>query len=124
MKKIIFAAILVTLTSTFSFAWECPKNPDRFPSIGLSLSGQAASADQSYPSFPTGGSQNREDSVGMFILDTRLPLSNSFTLDFAIGSMHVKQTLDETATLDSQKYDANGGYFKIGARYYFNGGAN
>jgi len=59
----------------------------------------------------------------MFIIDTRLPISNSFTLDLALGSVSNSYKSDETAGFDSTKYEGKGGYFKIGARYYFNGGA-
>ncbi len=122
MKKLIVAS-LIAASSTIAHAWEHPLNPDRFPSIGASLSGSSTGGDASYPSAPFVGSQNVEHNTGMFVVDTRLPLSNSFTLGLAVGSISQKTTVDETPNLDSQKFDGRGGYFSISGRYYFNGGA-
>jgi len=113
----------VALGSSQAWGWEYPNNPDRFPSVGLSLSGQSVSGEVSYPSAPGAGVQNAELSTGLFILDTRLPLSNSFTLNLALGSAAYAEKYEATQSLNSKKFESkSGGYFSIGARYYFNGG--
>ena len=123
MKKLSALMLFLSGSVAVSFAGEHPLNPDRFPSIGLSLSGQGVSGDQTFPSAPGVGAQDREDSLGMFIIDTRLPLSNSFTLELALGSVSYLEESKETVSLNSAKFDGTGGYFKIGARWYFNKGA-
>lgn len=119
MKKIILVVVLCSVPVVVN-GWEFPKNPDRFPSVGLALSGQSLSGDQSSPSNPSVGSQGYETSIAMLAIDTRLPLSNSFTLDLALGSVSSDASADETIHLNSAKADATGGYFRIGARWYFN----
>ena len=123
MKKLSALMLLLSGLVAVSFAGEHPLNPDRFPSIGLSLSGQGVSGDQTFPSAPGVGALNREDSLGMFVIDTRLPLSNSFTLELALGSVSYLEESDESAFFNSSKFDASGGYFRIVARWYFNKGA-
>ena len=39
MKKLITCAALLFAFTASVFAWECPLNPDRFPSVGASFTG-------------------------------------------------------------------------------------
>jgi len=66
-------------------AREFPKNPDRFPSFGITLESQSLEGDFKSPSAPAFGSQDVESTSRRLTFDTRLPLSNSFTLNLALG---------------------------------------
>jgi hypothetical protein len=120
MKRAILAGLLAALGVGISNAWEHPQNPDRFPSIGLELAGQSTDGDWNSPSIPSAGKQNVEINSSIFILDTRLPLSKSFTLSLALGTTASESKADATPVLASEKLEQSGGYFSIGARYYFN----
>ncbi len=123
MKRLMAAAALVAAMAAGATAREYPDNPDRFPSIGLALDGNSAEGELKYPSAPGLGTQDARWAVARLIFDARLPLSNSFTLDLALGSVGFLQTADQTPSLNSSRFEAGGGYFRIGARYYFNRGA-
>jgi hypothetical protein len=114
MKTLIAIAALL-LSPVVSSAWEFQKNPDRFPSLGLTYTGTEEDGDyNALQSF-----QDVEGKRKSLILDTRLPLSNSFTLSLGFGkaSTHV-------IGLESPYYNANdlntsGTTMVISGRYYF-----
>jgi hypothetical protein len=115
MKKVLFAVAI--LTSTFPvFGWEHPNNPDRFPSLGLSYTGIAEDGDYKTQGF----SQDIESSSAALILDTRLPLSNSFTLSLGLGATGTNVKGESNAVFDADELDTSGGLFTISGRYYFN----
>jgi len=101
-------------------AREFPKNPDRFPSFGITLESQSLEGDFKSPSAPAFGSQDVESTSRRLTFDTRLPLSNSFTLNLALGLVGGEAEAEETSLLHSAKTEQDGTYFRIGARYYFN----
>lgn len=121
-KRIVLILVGSALLSAAAQAWEHPANPDRFPSIGFSLQGYGTRSDVTVPSAPGAGKQESEDAIAFLILDTRLPLSDSFTLDLAIGSVGVKGTSQTTSAFLGTDVEGSGGYFRIGGRFYFNGG--
>lgn len=120
MKKWIVAGAFV-LAAGAAQAREFALNPDRFPSIGLSLEGEGYEGETKFPS--AGLKQDSEFGYSRLTIDTRLPLSNSFTLELALGSVGRRYEADETPFLDSVDERQGGGYFRIGGRYYFNRGA-
>lgn len=121
MKKLIALFMVAVVIGVVKCnAWEYPQNPDRFPSIGLNLSGENGTGDVKYPSMPALGSQDLSGTSSAFILDTRLPLSNSFTLNLALGGTSSELKGDANATFESSKQTMSGGIFNIGVRYYFN----
>jgi opacity protein-like surface antigen len=117
MKKTIIASLLV-LCAAAAQAREYALNPDRVPSIGLSLEGEGFEGETKYPS--AGVKQDSELGYSRLTIDTRLPLSNSFTLELALGSVGRRFQADATPFIDSVDEKMNGGYFRIGGRYYFN----
>jgi len=121
MKKLVAVLGLVTVVSVVNCgAWEYPQNPDRFPSIGLNLTGESMAGEVKSPSFPALGSQDIEGTDSTLVLDTRLPLSNSFTLNIALGGTRNETKYKQTPTQDSAEIKGDGGIFSIGCRYYFN----
>lgn len=115
MKKLIVAAAIAMATSTAS-AWEHAQNPDRFPSFGITYSGQAEEGDYKL----LGASQDVESTTRSLILDTRLPLSSSFTLSLGLGSTGENYKGKENASFNADELDTKGGVFFISGRYYFN----
>lgn len=120
MKKIVLVAFAMAIASPMA-AVEHPLNPDRFPSIGLSYEGFGSEGELEVRG--TAFKQDVEESTAFLILDSRLPLSNSFTLDIAFGLVGARSELKETPALFGQETTQGGGYFRLGARYYFNRGA-
>src|SRR5512143_1402696 len=110
MKTFIYVAVLL-LSSAVAHAWEYPQNPDRFPSVGFGVQGN----------FGTGHSSLGPFSIDSHItgvspqIDTRLPLSNSFTLSLNAGYGA------STGRSSSSKSTSDSGFFGIHGRYYFNG---
>lgn len=119
MKKIILAvAVAVGFTAT-SAAWEFPNNPDRFPSIGLNYSAVSEEGDLTATTWGYSGTQDITGESSLLVIDTRLPLSNQFTLDFAIGGTASEQKYKENDEFAGQNVDSSGQYFRAGVRYYF-----
>lgn len=115
MRKFILIVIIIAATSP-AFAWEHPNNPDRFPSLGLSYTGVSEDGDYKTQGF----SQDIESSSGALILDTRLPLSNSFTLSVGLGAVGTNVKGESNAVFAADELDTSGGLFTISGRYYFN----
>jgi len=115
MKKMLLATFL--LLPQYALAREYPLNPDRFPSIGLTYSGTSQEGDFVSAG---GGSQDIEERYGELVFDTRLPLSNSFTLNLAIGAVATVTEGKDSPTIFADETDTSGALLRIGARYYFN----
>ena len=110
MKKLICALVLL-LSAATAHAWEYPQNPDRFPSVGFGVQGNAGTGQSSSGPF----SQDFHVTGVSPQIDTRLPLSNSFTLTLNAGyAASTTRTHFSKSTVDS-------GAFAIQGRYYFNG---
>lgn len=110
MKTFICVAVLL-LSSGVADAWEYPQNPDRFPSIGFGVAGNAGSGQSSSGPFST----NFHFSGVSPAIDTVLPLSNSFSLTLNVGYGA------STTRSSSGKSTSDTGFFGIHGRYYFNG---
>ena len=115
LSKLLLVVITMLVPSA-SFAWEHPMNPDRFPSLGFTYSGSAEDGE-----FTSAGTRQDVEVVsGGLFLDTRLPLSNSFTLSFGLGAVGSNVKGKDSPTLFSSESDTSGGSFFISGRYYFN----
>lgn len=115
MKKFILAAML--LAPTAGYCWEFPKNPDRFPSLGFNYTGVAETGNIKATN---NEGQDLETKSGALVLDTRMPLSDSFTLYLGIGATSSNIKGKESSSLLANETDTSGGLFTIGGRYYFN----
>lgn len=122
MKTIL---LLVILCPAASFAWEIPKNPDRFPSLGLNISnadydGSSQNVLWVSPVYTLNDNYKSEYEERLKGFDLRLPLHESFTFEFGFDRVktHSKKTLSNNKYI---KYDdLNGNSYKLGVRFYFN----
>ena len=112
----LFIALSLVVIPSLSFAWEHPKNPDRFPSLGLTYAANALEGDFA----SAGTSQDIESESSELLIDTRLPLSDSFTLSVGLGGVSTNTKGKDSPTLFSSETDASGGSFVISGRWYFN----
>lgn len=125
MKNLIKATMLSSflLAGANALAWEKPKNPDRFISIGVSLDHDKLEGgygprinDDSY--MRVGEYENKVD---VLEFDVRVPMSDSFTVGARIRSNTFQQRFNsEHPALDNDITDQKGLGFGISARYYFN----
>jgi hypothetical protein len=116
MKRFLSIVSLLAMVPASSFAWEHPKNPDRFPSIGFTYSSTAEEGEMK----TQGATQDVETAGGALVLDTRLPLSNSFTLNVGLGLTASTVEGKDNQYFYGSETDTKGGTFFIGGRYYFN----
>jgi hypothetical protein len=115
MKR--FAIVATTLLLSLpSLAWEKERNPDRFPSLGVTLDSASGEGDATV----SGLSQDVEETVSGLTLDVRLPLSNSFTLSTGLGGYSSEVEAIENNIFLGSKSETSGGRFFISGRYYFN----
>lgn len=117
MKKIMVAFTGLFLSSV-AMAAEYEGNPDRLPSIGINYSGLAETGDFTVTSSGVSAQQDMTIANGMLALDARLPISNSTTLNFAVGIIGSETTADETSLLTGGKSKSRGFSFNVGARFY------
>lgn len=105
LKKLTSIALLVTIMTRQSFAWEFRSNPDRYPSFGLEASeGKLAGIQKDTPS----GAPHTD---GGFIdgkLDIRLPISDYITVN-AFG---------ESTGINNNLQFSEGNRIGIGVRVY------
>jgi hypothetical protein len=118
--KSILVAILV-LVPAIASATEFERNPDRFPSIGISLGLQGESGETK---LTFGGASAKQDTTfgaSDITLDTVIPISDSVSLFGALSLLGDRTKADETGVLDGATVDMSGLGLRIGARIYFNG---
>lgn len=118
MKKTIALCGLVFGLTGMAMAGEFPGNPDRFPSIGVNYTGAFESGDATVKDSGLSATQDAEISRGMLVLDGRLPVSNSFTINAAIGFTGTTTEAQETPLLLGSESDTSGAFINIGLRYY------
>lgn len=103
--KTIKAMLIVILTSSISYAYEIAENPDRYPSIGLSVAHGNMNGDHITTINPTdfnglppqavngGPSRSDDNSYGV---DVRLPLSDWCTFGISYDHISVRQNFSRT----------------------------
>lgn len=120
MRLFALAVLLVVLTTTPSFADEFERNPDRFPSIGLNLSFGGEKGTTEIEDGFLSADQDTEIGIFRLTLDTRVPVSNSWTLYGALSLTGTAVEMDETFDLAGSNTETGGITINLGARYYFN----
>jgi len=124
MKKIIMASLLMLLTPLIH-AWECPRNPDRFPSLGLNISTAKLTGDKNYvnnPGLPNpqpfkdSGHQDF-DSVGA---DVRLPVTDGLTFSVSYDQISANGDYTRDQNIFKQSDNFDGYRVGVGVRMYFN----
>jgi hypothetical protein len=117
MKRLMILVGLLMLAGTVK-AMEHPGNPDRFPSIGLSLDGASQSGTLTTKATGASFSQDGDATDGALTLDTRLPISDNTTLYGAVGLISSKSSADETNILTGGETKSSGVAVHLGARWY------
>jgi hypothetical protein len=115
MKRNIIAAVgILILAGSSAWSGEFAGNPDRFPSIGLNYNGISASGESKTLTFK----QDADYSEGNIVADLRLPVSDNFTLNGALGYLTSTAERKESATLNKGEDELSGITFNVGVRYY------
>jgi len=121
MKTMCVAIVsgLVLWLPAGAVAGDYPGNPDQRASIGVSL---GLASDSGDITFKSAGISEKQDVSGGFAeleFDTRIPVSNNWTLLGSLSFFGVSAESDETATLPSAEQQSGGVGIRVGARYYF-----
>jgi hypothetical protein len=117
MKKLPVVMFFLLVSSS---AWAFDFNPDRFPSLGITLEG-GTSTDGTTTITATGfsASQDVKRNFGALVIDARLPVSENWTFNGGILFESSKSTSDETTFLAGSEFKLTTFAVSIGARYYF-----
>jgi hypothetical protein len=130
MKTIIAIAVLL-LAPLSARAWEFPRNPDRFPSVGFAVTnsnenGTRYESDGPYPALTR--TQSGPEHFGGHTIggDVRLPASDCLTFGFSYEHIESLHTFDRhggdyqpTGVLYSEKLSTSGYRYGVTARLYF-----
>lgn len=116
--KIAFLLLVGIFMVASVSAGEYQGNPDRFPSVGISLIGNAEDGDSTTFGGGASGTQNVEVENGAFVVDLRLPVSDHITFTGAIGTSSTSVDAQETPLLFGQKSETEGVSFSVGVRFY------
>lgn len=120
--KTLLVVMLLSLSSA-SYAWDTSKNPDAVPSLGLTYHSQTVSGGYG-PTLTSDTYLNlgeREYDQQMVTFDTRIPVSNRFTLNLSLSAIELEETFNSNNTdiALNDLSDMDGGAFSLGVRYYF-----
>ncbi len=122
---VIIALILLTSASSFAGGPNYINNPDRYPSLGLSLGMSDVSGTNTRTfldnlGIPITDAVTTTQKTQDLTLDLRLPVSHEMTLYGAFSV--ISQDLKSNEGIDFFSNDGtfDGFAFRIGARYYFN----
>lgn len=117
LKNVIKLFVVTGLVfPSFALGAGFEKNPDRFPSIGLTYSGSNQKGQYRIADIE----QDINIENGSLILDVILPVTDSVTLNFGLGGVGSKVDAESTRLFYPSETKSNGGIFILGARYYFN----
>ncbi len=121
MKTMCVAIVsgLVLWFPAGAVAGDYPGNPDQRASIGVSLGLASDSGDITVTS---GGLSAKQDVSGGFAeleFDTRIPVSNNWTLLGSLSFAGFSSEADETALLSGVEQQTGGVGIRVGARDYF-----
>jgi hypothetical protein len=107
------------VASAVAVAGDYPGNPDQRASIGVSLGLASDSGDVTVTSGGLSAKQDVSAGFAELEFDTRIPVSNNWTLSGALSFSGVNVEADETAALPGAEQQTGGVGIRVGARYYF-----
>lgn len=122
--KLMAWLILALLISVPTFAWEHPRNPDRFPSIGLRIENHKLGGNYAAVSNPNGvslierGSVD-DDGTGLGA-NLRLPVNSGLTLDFDYMTIDGEKVISRNNNIYRSNENLDGYRMGIGIRLYLN----
>lgn len=123
MKKILFISLF--LLPLRAHAWEFPRNPDRFPSVGFNVANTNLTGTRSEISQPNNpaltlaynGSLKRSDySIGG---DLRLPVSDQLTFTLFADSVNSDTTFNRAQNVYKETDKIDGYRYGLNIRLYF-----
>ena len=124
MKKMLAVIVLFSFVAT-SKAYEQPRNPDRFISLGLNVENLQQSGDFTAVSMPSviltdvsrGPAQENYTGIG---LDVRIPANDCLTLSAGYMNLVGDSSHSRDNGLYTEKIKFTGYRLNFGARLYFN----
>lgn len=125
MKTLIAAIALLLAVPSASRAWECKRNPDRFPSFAFnvgnaSLSGQRTELDQPSASLARAQIGKTESTLYSLGGDMRLPMNDSLTLSMYYDFLSQDDQFVRQNDVYQQKDKTDGYRYGFSLRIYFN----
>ena len=121
MKTMCVAIVsgLVLWLPAVAVAGDYPGNPDQRASIGVSLGLASDSGDITVTSAGLSAKQDVSSGFAELEIDTRIPVSNNWTLLGSLSFLGFSSEADETALLAAAEQQTGGVGIRVGARYYF-----
>lgn len=124
MKTLIGFVAAVVFFGVSAMAWEFPRNPDRFPSIGfnaidMELEGDRIDIDQ--PTLATTRTQSGPLTQSLYMIgaDVRLPLNDQITLTLAADSVSGDSSFSRGGNTFKEDSRVKGHRLGVGLRLYF-----
>ncbi len=118
-KLMILMAAFILMTATNVFARGFINNPDRYPSIGLSLGASKLEGDITTKTSPTPVIQSSDLEMQDVTLDVRFPVSHQITLFGEFSFFNQESSTDRFGAFQGEDNELDGFGFRIGGRYYF-----
>ncbi len=125
----VVSYVLIVLSFLFvsmsAHAKEYPRNPDRFPSLGLNASTSRLSGARTHINSPGSTMVQGQDDSGTidnesFGADFRLPINNGVTLNVSWDRVSYNSSLTRTGNIYEANDNFDGNRFGLGLRVYFN----
>ena len=121
-SALVTLGLLLIIAASPVLAADEPQNPDRYPSVGLTLRVGGVSGDSTVVNTASSFNEKQNISEGRreLELDGRFPVSPSLTLTPALTLVGIRAKSDETGPLDGHDVSEGGFILSLGMRYYFN----
>lgn len=117
-KMLLLACLFFGIVGVNSKAEEFAQNPDRMPSVGFALASGGESGTFTVRDSGFSAPQDLKTTTRAFVIDARVPVSNSVTLNGAVGFTGTNVDANETNILAGGKTDTSGVSLSIGVRFY------
>lgn len=117
MKRLMIVAAIIGLSSVLR-AEEFSGNPDRFPSVGLWVSGGTLKGDDTISAEGLSTKQDVHMNNAALNVDFRVPVSNSLSLMMGASAITSSSKSDETNILTADKTDLDGYSGFLGVRIF------
>ncbi len=125
MKKLILVATFVLTAATQGFAWEQPRNPDRFPSFGVAYGSSRTTGTRDEIDSPNplltrdniGDVHSQDYTIGT---DFRFPFSDNGTLQLGYDFLGNHNYFTRADGVYREDEKSTGYRFSVGVRVYLN----
>lgn len=117
MKTLLIVGLLIGMYGLANATWY-ENNPDHCASIGFNLSGASGSGTQKLSSGGLSAEQDFDSAALGIFADTRIPLSESVSLNAGIGLSGAGTEAPETPVFDKIESSEGAFHFNVGIRFY------